>query len=203
MFISSEPWVRERGGRAGDTLLRRVALALLSSARDADVVARVGGDKFAVLLPDTDGAGAAALAERLAALIARTDMDDDDGDSEAAAAGPPPLRITISVGVAAFEPGIAEDAALMAHAEDALLRAKREMRGDGSSAPGSPAASPPPAAVVRCVRERTTRTRRRRGAAGAAIGDCRWRGDGGILSAYAANPVRGGEGATCPPKPRR
>jgi diguanylate cyclase (GGDEF)-like protein len=54
-----------RGHVAGDELLRAVAHALQSAARVGDIVARVGGDEFAVIAPDTDDESATALAERL------------------------------------------------------------------------------------------------------------------------------------------
>lgn len=103
-----------RGPAAGEAALRRLAVALLMSARDGDVVARVDEDKFGLLLPDTDGAGALARAGRLAEEIAATDVGEDDA----------PLFVTMSVGVATFGPGLAESAALMTHAEEALQTAK-------------------------------------------------------------------------------
>jgi diguanylate cyclase (GGDEF)-like protein/putative nucleotidyltransferase with HDIG domain len=53
------------GHQAGDAVLAEVARRLSAAARGADLVARVGGEEFAWLLPDTDPAGALALAERM------------------------------------------------------------------------------------------------------------------------------------------
>ena len=102
-------------GTAGaDDVLRRLALFLLSSAREEDWVARVGTDKFAILLPDTDATAARRAADRLCAEAAATDM----GDGE-------PLYVTLNVGLATFGTGLAASAALLAHAEEALRSAKR------------------------------------------------------------------------------
>ena len=103
-----------RGREASEDVLCRVALALLSSAREGDTAARAGEDKFALLLPDTDGTGALARAERLEADLNALDMGEEGA----------PLRVTVRIGVAAFEPGLAEGAALMTHAEEALRRVK-------------------------------------------------------------------------------
>lgn len=54
-----------RGHAAGDELLKRTARKLLSSLRSEDVIARIGGDEFAVLLPATHHAPAVQLVERL------------------------------------------------------------------------------------------------------------------------------------------
>ena len=62
--------VNDRHGHAGgDAVLRHLAAALKLTFRDIDVVARVGGEEFAVLLPSTDLAGAAAVANRLRVLV--------------------------------------------------------------------------------------------------------------------------------------
>ena len=103
-----------RGADAADDVLRRLALFLLSSAREEDWVARVGTDKFAVLLPDTGGRAARQAADRLCAEARATDL----GDGE-------PLYVMLNVGLATFGPGLAESAALLAHAEEGLRSAKR------------------------------------------------------------------------------
>jgi two-component system, cell cycle response regulator len=64
--------VNTRSGRpAGDEVLKHIALLLQESVRSPDVVARVGGDEFAVLLRETDLAGAQNLAERLRGAVER------------------------------------------------------------------------------------------------------------------------------------
>lgn len=61
----------ERGHLAGDQALREVAQLLDHEVRETDVVARFGGEEFAILLPQTELAGAGVLAERLRLGVAR------------------------------------------------------------------------------------------------------------------------------------
>jgi diguanylate cyclase (GGDEF)-like protein len=81
------------GHDAGDAVLVRVAAVLSATARPTDLVARVGGEEFLVIVTGTDLTAAAALGERLRAAVAA------DGS------GPP---VTVSVGVAfcSPEPGV-------------------------------------------------------------------------------------------------
>ena len=58
------------GHRAGDDLLARVGRALVGSTRELDVVARIGGDEFAILLPDTDKDGADTFLKNLRGRVA-------------------------------------------------------------------------------------------------------------------------------------
>jgi diguanylate cyclase (GGDEF)-like protein len=82
------------GHGAGDEVLATVATALRDQARSADLVARIGGDEFAVAMPGTDLRGAYEAAERLRAAVARAcaNMPTTPG-----------LPVTASLGVAELD----------------------------------------------------------------------------------------------------
>jgi diguanylate cyclase (GGDEF)-like protein len=61
----------EMGHLEGDRILKLVAETIASSVRETDLVARFGGEEFVVVLPRTDQAGAAVLAEKIRAEVAR------------------------------------------------------------------------------------------------------------------------------------
>src|SRR5262245_24877137 len=77
----------ERGHAAGDQILRNAARAIRSTLRATDYGARWGGDEFAIVAPNTDGAAAHRLGERLLASMGRHSRDGD-------------LPLTASIGVA-------------------------------------------------------------------------------------------------------
>jgi diguanylate cyclase (GGDEF)-like protein len=103
------------GHQAGDEVLKAFAEILRETVRDIDVAARYGGEEFAVLLPQTDIAGAEALAERLREAVETRPMANVQ-DS--------PVTVTSSFGVASF-PEASTAPGLFAAADEALYRAKR------------------------------------------------------------------------------
>lgn len=103
------------GHEAGDEVLRRLARTLELRVRSSDVAARLGGEEFVVLLPDTDLAGARATAEALVAAMAQ--QQDPVAGS-----------ITVSVGVASLQGPQDDSAALLRRADAALYEAKSQGR---------------------------------------------------------------------------
>jgi diguanylate cyclase (GGDEF)-like protein len=65
----------ERGHAAGDRVLAHMARVLASQSRVIDIAARLGGEEFAVLMPDCDEAGAASFAERVRHALATPECD--------------------------------------------------------------------------------------------------------------------------------
>jgi diguanylate cyclase (GGDEF)-like protein len=107
------------GHLAGDDCLRRVAAVIGAHARrPGDVAARYGGEEFALLLPETEAAAAAAIAESARAEVAALGMAHE--------ASPTAAVVTISIGWAALIPPVGgEPQALIAAADRALYVAKR------------------------------------------------------------------------------
>lgn len=112
--------INDQGGhQLGDTVLREVAQCCRSSLRASDLAARLGGEEFAMLLPDTDLGQAQQLAERLRAAIAELQL---------------PAAVTVSIGCAELSSSMASVDALLARADDALYAAKQGGRNRVSSA---------------------------------------------------------------------
>jgi diguanylate cyclase (GGDEF)-like protein len=104
--------VNDRFGHpAGDEVLRDVAAALRDAVRDQDTVARIGGDEFCVLAPETDRAGGAQLAERVTTGIARVTTGLE--------------RLSASVGVAVYPDDGRAPAVVLEAADAAQVAAKR------------------------------------------------------------------------------
>ncbi len=104
------------GHGIGDQLLFQVADVLRASVRASDVVCRVGGEEFAIVMPSGDLQSAIGLAERVAVEL---------GKLEADAAG----RLTVSTGVAVGPEHAANPRELVACAEAAMMTAKARGRG--------------------------------------------------------------------------
>ena len=106
------------GHRVGDEVLARVGRLLRSSARNLDLPARFGGEEFAVLLYDTEMAGALRFCERFRANL---------GELRVPVAGGAPVQVTASMGVSVGS-DLADPDALVEAADRALYRAKGEGR---------------------------------------------------------------------------
>ena len=107
--------VNDRYGHiSGDEVLRQIAGLLRKQARNDDIAARIGGEEFALLLPECDAQAARGFAERLREDIAATVFTP----------GGEPQHITVSIGIAALAQDRDARPALMAAADAALYRAK-------------------------------------------------------------------------------
>jgi diguanylate cyclase (GGDEF)-like protein len=103
------------GHDAGDEVLRRLAQVLEQRVRACDIIGRLGGEEFAVILPDTDSVGARTLAQAIVDSVAAQEM---------------PLvgRITVSAGVASFRAQHDSSRALLRRSDAALYEAKAQGR---------------------------------------------------------------------------
>jgi diguanylate cyclase (GGDEF)-like protein len=99
------------GHRAGDRVLRAVAVVLRHRLRESDIVARFGGDEFAVIMPVGGAAEAAELGDLLATAV-RRDVTTPAGPLDA------------SVGIALFEESVTSDE-IVSRADDAMYADKR------------------------------------------------------------------------------
>jgi diguanylate cyclase (GGDEF)-like protein len=125
------------GHPEGDQVLKKVAAILKESTRTVDCVARYGGEEFAVILPETEMAGALEVAERIRSRIENAEF--------------PCRKITLSIGVAEFPRDAETTKEIMVVADAALYVAKHGGRNQVAQAGGNratkekalPAARPP------------------------------------------------------------
>lgn len=106
------------GHALGDAALKQVAATLQAALRPDDLLGRVGGEEFAILLREMPMPLALAIAERARGAIAGLCMRAADGS---------PIALSISIGVASYVAGTSLDAAL-AQADQAMYCAKRNGR---------------------------------------------------------------------------
>jgi diguanylate cyclase (GGDEF)-like protein len=116
------------GHPAGDEVLRAVAARILREIRPTDRAARSGGEEFAILLPETGGAGALALAERVRAAFAASPITLTSGQA---------IDLTVSIGGAAFPDDAGDAEGLIAAADRALYAAKQAGRNRVCAGPSS------------------------------------------------------------------
>jgi two-component system cell cycle response regulator len=102
------------GHLAGDAVLKGIASLVRSRVRREDVVARFGGEEFAVLLPEVELRGALALAEKMRELIATHPIVFDDDA----------IPVTVSAGAATLSRSLSRTGDLIRRADEKLYEAK-------------------------------------------------------------------------------
>lgn len=121
------------GHPAGDDVLRQLGALLRASCRQQDLPARLGGEEFGLLLPDTDAAGAAAMADKVMKALAALAIGHEHSLTAS--------QVTVSIGVVTWprvqDGGAAE---FFAQADKALYAAKHggRQRACVYGAPGVP-----------------------------------------------------------------
>jgi two-component system cell cycle response regulator len=108
------------GHDAGDDVLRDFALRIKRSIRGIDLACRCGGEEFVIVMPETDMAVAAMVAERLRRRIAAEPFAISQGQRS--------IPVTLSIGIAALRGQDDNAAGLLKRADQALYRAKRDGR---------------------------------------------------------------------------
>lgn len=107
------------GHDVGDKVLRVLADTLRATVRDTDVVGRLGGEEFAVVLTETGGEAAIIAAERVRASVENLAVD---------VGGEAPLRFTVSLGLVRLDASVESFPAMLRLADQALYMAKAQGR---------------------------------------------------------------------------
>ncbi|WP_205324150.1 diguanylate cyclase [Glycomyces sp. YM15] len=106
------------GHPVGDQVLAELARRVTAQIREVDLAFRHGGEEFMVLLPETDAAGAAVVAERLGKAVNARKFKVND------ASGGRELNITVSIGIAVLGEHADTATGVLAAADEALYAAK-------------------------------------------------------------------------------
>ncbi|MBY0432273.1 MAG: GGDEF domain-containing protein [Rhodospirillales bacterium] len=106
------------GHAAGDEALRRFTAICKDSLRKSDILGRLGGEEFAIALPETDSKGAAELAERLRRRFSEAEV----------AAAEHRFFFTVSIGIALAQDNERQIDEILKRADEALYRAKETGR---------------------------------------------------------------------------
>ena len=114
------------GHPTGDRTLKSVAFAIQELLRETDILARIGGEEFTILLPNTKADKARDIAERIRKKIQHLTVPDDNGKA---------VKLTTSIGCATWKPGIIDGESvddihrrLMGIADKAVYKAKQSGR---------------------------------------------------------------------------
>jgi diguanylate cyclase (GGDEF)-like protein len=121
------------GHLCGSRTLVEVGAVIRGSARETDVVARFGGDEFALVLPDTGSEGGVAVGERVRSRIAEHQFLEADGLD---------IRLTASVGVSTL-PDVAASAEELVQAADRAMYQVKDAGKNGIRAAAIPADKQP------------------------------------------------------------
>ena len=106
------------GHHVGDQVIVYVARICGDGKRNSDILSRIGGEEFALLLPETDIREARRVAERLRNAVAQLPVPHDSAS----------VAVTVSIGVATADANMLGGQDLMKRADEALERAKRAGR---------------------------------------------------------------------------
>lgn len=109
----------EHGHAVGDEVLRELAARCAEQVRDSDLLARLGGEEFALLMPETDAEGARATCERIQQGLAERPIMVSTGAA---------IHLTLSIGVVSASGSTCEPDQLMRMADDAMYAAKEAGR---------------------------------------------------------------------------
>jgi two-component system, cell cycle response regulator len=110
----------EHGHAVGDRVLQELASRLKQAIRNIDMVCRIGGEEFVIVLPNTSTDVATKIADRMRRSVSGTPFN------VGSSAGP--LTVTVSIGVAAVESASDTMENIMKRADEALYSAKRAGR---------------------------------------------------------------------------
>ncbi len=107
------------GHKTGDLVLQRISLLCQETLREVDIIGRMGGEEFAILLPETKLDKAIEVAERLRVVIEKAEILLENGL---------PLKVTVSIGVANLKSRTVNIDILLHAADVALYEAKNNGR---------------------------------------------------------------------------